>query len=176
MSGLTPAPTKRVNDPSGVATHGVALWSAGQNLFRSARNQSFIVMASHYHGGGSCRGQPPAANSALFRQTSAELFDLLWSVIDVSRSESLAAQQLSMSDCPKKTHLRTVETSSFVTLGADCHSRLIVGQELEHRQRHLHLAGPTASQVRERRAPASAWAVLAAGRLRVAIELHAAPS
>jgi hypothetical protein len=37
MSGLTPAPTKRVHDPSGVATHGVALWSAGQSRFRSAR-------------------------------------------------------------------------------------------------------------------------------------------
>jgi hypothetical protein len=29
MSGLTLAPTKRVHDPSGVATHGVALRSAG---------------------------------------------------------------------------------------------------------------------------------------------------
>jgi hypothetical protein len=41
MSGLTPAPTKRVHDPSRVATHGVALWSAGDSPFRSAR----IVMA-----------------------------------------------------------------------------------------------------------------------------------
>jgi hypothetical protein len=41
MSGLTPAPINRVHDPSGVAAHGVALWSAGQNKFRSAR----IVMA-----------------------------------------------------------------------------------------------------------------------------------
>jgi hypothetical protein len=41
MSGLTPAPTKRVHDPSRVATHGVALWSAGDEPFRSAR----IVMA-----------------------------------------------------------------------------------------------------------------------------------
>ena len=47
MSRLTPAPTKRVHDPSGVATHGIALWSAGESKFRSARNQSFIVMASH---------------------------------------------------------------------------------------------------------------------------------
>jgi hypothetical protein len=37
MSGLTPAPTKRVHDPSRVATHGVALWSAGDSPFRSAR-------------------------------------------------------------------------------------------------------------------------------------------
>ena len=37
MSGLTPAPTKRVHDPSGVATHGVALGSAGQSAFRSER-------------------------------------------------------------------------------------------------------------------------------------------
>jgi hypothetical protein len=29
VSGLTPPPTMRVHDPSGVATHGVALWSAG---------------------------------------------------------------------------------------------------------------------------------------------------
>ena len=35
--GLTPAPTKRVHDPSGVATHGVALGSAGDSPFRSAR-------------------------------------------------------------------------------------------------------------------------------------------
>jgi hypothetical protein len=35
MSGLTPAPTKRVHDPSGVATHDVALGSAGQIAFRS---------------------------------------------------------------------------------------------------------------------------------------------
>jgi hypothetical protein len=41
MSGLTPAPTKRIHDPSRVATHGVALWSAGDEPFRSAR----IVMA-----------------------------------------------------------------------------------------------------------------------------------
>jgi hypothetical protein len=41
MFGLTPAPTKRVHDPSRVATHGVALWSAGDSPFRSAR----IVMA-----------------------------------------------------------------------------------------------------------------------------------
>jgi hypothetical protein len=41
MSGLTPAPTKRVHDPSRVATHGVALASAGDTPFRSAR----IVMA-----------------------------------------------------------------------------------------------------------------------------------
>jgi hypothetical protein len=41
MSGLTPAPTKRVHDPSRVATHGVALWSAGDSPFRSAR----VVMA-----------------------------------------------------------------------------------------------------------------------------------
>jgi hypothetical protein len=41
MSGLTPAPTMRVHDPSGVATHGVALGSAGQSAFRSAR----VVMA-----------------------------------------------------------------------------------------------------------------------------------
>jgi hypothetical protein len=34
---LTPAPTTRVIDPSGVATHGVALRSAGQRKFRSAR-------------------------------------------------------------------------------------------------------------------------------------------
>src|SRR5580693_6731121 len=37
MAGLTPAPVMRVQDPSGVATHGVALWSPGQSLFRSAR-------------------------------------------------------------------------------------------------------------------------------------------
>ena len=37
MSGLTPTPTKRVHDPSGVATHAVALGSAGQSAFRSAR-------------------------------------------------------------------------------------------------------------------------------------------
>jgi hypothetical protein len=37
MSGLTPAPTKRVHDPSGVATHGVPLWSAGDSPFRSTR-------------------------------------------------------------------------------------------------------------------------------------------
>jgi hypothetical protein len=37
MSALTPAPTKRVHDPSGVATHGVALASAGDSPFRSAR-------------------------------------------------------------------------------------------------------------------------------------------
>jgi hypothetical protein len=36
-SGLTPAPVARVHDPSGVATHGVALWSAGHSRFRSAR-------------------------------------------------------------------------------------------------------------------------------------------
>ena len=41
MSGLTPAPTKRVHDPSRVATHGVALASAGQSAFRSER----VVMA-----------------------------------------------------------------------------------------------------------------------------------
>jgi len=41
MSGLTPAPTKRVHDPSRVATHDVALWSAGQSAFRSER----VVMA-----------------------------------------------------------------------------------------------------------------------------------
>jgi hypothetical protein len=41
MSGLTPAPAKRVHDPSLVATHGVALWSAGDSPFRSVR----IVMA-----------------------------------------------------------------------------------------------------------------------------------
>jgi hypothetical protein len=41
MSGLTPAPTKRVHDPSRVATHDVALWSAGDSPFRSAR----VVMA-----------------------------------------------------------------------------------------------------------------------------------
>jgi hypothetical protein len=40
-SGLTPAPVARVHDPSGVATHGVALWSAGHSRFRSAR----VVMA-----------------------------------------------------------------------------------------------------------------------------------
>jgi hypothetical protein len=37
MSGLTPAPTRRVHAPSGVATHGVPWWSAGQSRFRSAR-------------------------------------------------------------------------------------------------------------------------------------------
>jgi hypothetical protein len=37
MSGLTPAPIRRVHDPSGVATHGVALWSAGESRLRSAR-------------------------------------------------------------------------------------------------------------------------------------------
>jgi hypothetical protein len=37
MSGLMPAPTMRVHDPSGVATHGFALWSAGHSRFRSAR-------------------------------------------------------------------------------------------------------------------------------------------
>ena len=37
MSGLTPAPAMRVHDPSGVDTHGVALWSGGQSRFRSAR-------------------------------------------------------------------------------------------------------------------------------------------
>jgi hypothetical protein len=37
MFGLTAAPTKRVHDPSRVATHGVALWSAGDSPFRSAR-------------------------------------------------------------------------------------------------------------------------------------------
>jgi hypothetical protein len=36
MSGLTPTPTNRVHDPSGAATHGVALWSAGQSPFRVA--------------------------------------------------------------------------------------------------------------------------------------------
>jgi hypothetical protein len=41
MFGLAPAPTKRVHDPSRVATHGVALWSAGDSQLRSAR----IVMA-----------------------------------------------------------------------------------------------------------------------------------
>jgi hypothetical protein len=35
-SGLTPAPVARVHDPSGVATHGVALWSAGHSRFKSA--------------------------------------------------------------------------------------------------------------------------------------------
>jgi hypothetical protein len=44
MSGLTPAPTKRVHDPSGVATHGEALWSAGDSPFRSAR-----VLLCLYH-------------------------------------------------------------------------------------------------------------------------------
>jgi hypothetical protein len=39
--GLTPAPTRRVHVPSGVVTHGVALASAGDSPFRSAR----IVMA-----------------------------------------------------------------------------------------------------------------------------------
>jgi hypothetical protein len=44
MSGLTPAPTKRVHDPSRVATHGVALWSAGQSPFRSERiDMAFLV-------------------------------------------------------------------------------------------------------------------------------------
>jgi hypothetical protein len=33
MSGLTSAPTMRVHDPSGVATHGVALWSAGESPY-----------------------------------------------------------------------------------------------------------------------------------------------
>jgi hypothetical protein len=41
MFGLTPAPTNRVHVPSGVATHGVALASAGDSPFRSVR----IVMA-----------------------------------------------------------------------------------------------------------------------------------
>jgi hypothetical protein len=41
MSGLTPAPAMRVHDPSGVATHGVASWSAGDTRFRSAT----VVMA-----------------------------------------------------------------------------------------------------------------------------------
>jgi hypothetical protein len=41
MSLLMPAPTKRVHVPSDVATHGVALASAGESPFRSAR----IVMA-----------------------------------------------------------------------------------------------------------------------------------
>jgi hypothetical protein len=41
MSALTPAPTTRVHDPSGVATHGDALASAGQSAFRSER----VVMA-----------------------------------------------------------------------------------------------------------------------------------
>ena len=37
MSGLMPAPTMRVHDPSGVATQGEALASAGQSAFRSER-------------------------------------------------------------------------------------------------------------------------------------------
>jgi hypothetical protein len=37
MFGLTPAPTTRVHDPSGVGTHGEALVSAGQSAFRSER-------------------------------------------------------------------------------------------------------------------------------------------
>jgi hypothetical protein len=41
MSGLMPAPSMRVHDPSGVATHSVALWSAGHSRLRSAR----VVMA-----------------------------------------------------------------------------------------------------------------------------------
>jgi hypothetical protein len=39
--GLTPAPVARVHDPSGVATRGMALWSAGHSRFRSSR----VVMA-----------------------------------------------------------------------------------------------------------------------------------
>jgi hypothetical protein len=46
MFGLTPAPTNRVHVPSGVATHGVALASAGDSPFRSGR----IVMALLVHG------------------------------------------------------------------------------------------------------------------------------
>jgi hypothetical protein len=37
MSRLTPAPTMRVHDGSGVAAHGEALASAGQSAFRSER-------------------------------------------------------------------------------------------------------------------------------------------
>jgi hypothetical protein len=44
-SGLTPSPTKRVHDPSRVATHGVALWSAGQSAFRSARNVMALLVS-----------------------------------------------------------------------------------------------------------------------------------
>jgi hypothetical protein len=44
MSKLAPAPATRVHDPSGVATHGVALGSAGESLFRSER-----VMRCLYH-------------------------------------------------------------------------------------------------------------------------------
>ena len=44
MSGLTPAPTMRVHDPSGVATHGVALRSAGESKFRYVR--SFVVIGA----------------------------------------------------------------------------------------------------------------------------------
>jgi hypothetical protein len=44
MSKLTPAPATRVHDPSGVATHGVALGSAGASPFRSER-----VMRCLYH-------------------------------------------------------------------------------------------------------------------------------
>jgi hypothetical protein len=45
MSGLTPAPTMRVHDPSGVATHGVALRSAGESKFRYVR--SFVVIGAY---------------------------------------------------------------------------------------------------------------------------------
>jgi hypothetical protein len=44
-SGLTPAPAMRVHDPSGVATHGVALWSAGHSRFRSARVVIALLVA-----------------------------------------------------------------------------------------------------------------------------------
>jgi hypothetical protein len=45
MSGLTPAPAARVHDPSGVATHGVALWSAGESPFKSARVVIALLVA-----------------------------------------------------------------------------------------------------------------------------------
>jgi hypothetical protein len=40
MSGLTPARAMRVHDPSVVATHGVALWSAGQRAMWCCRPRS----------------------------------------------------------------------------------------------------------------------------------------
>jgi hypothetical protein len=47
MSGLTPAPTMRVHDPSGVVTHGVALRSAGESKFRYMRDSSFVAIGAY---------------------------------------------------------------------------------------------------------------------------------
>jgi hypothetical protein len=63
MSRLTPAPTMRVHDPSGVATHGEALASAGQSAFRFERVG--ICFAAH-----------PIGSLRYAAQRSARLYEL----------------------------------------------------------------------------------------------------